>query len=688
MLSSLSVFLMLMFLAGLCDMCPVLQWAGNNETTLKFLTRMKIVSNDTFSNCDKSVHHLLMDDLGIEEVSHNALEDFYNLKSLSLSGNYISALSPFLLEYKRGLESFNIANNRLERIEDGTFEYLDNVKVIELQFNNISFIGPDAFSRNLRVLQTVNVSHNALTYGEPWPFIPETDPTDGEDLVFDLEYNHISEFRNSPNWTYDLVSPFEYDVKLSFNNITNIHIDDVVHIYNPGFQGNTFVEYLSFKINASENPFFCDCNVYPFASYLRDSLFYFYRVDEFRYRCNSPDSLSQEDFLHDIPLEQFVCNVTENCPDGCICQERPYYGYLHVNCSFMYGSNQQPMNTLPLTLPTSKNGKISLHLDGHYIALLEQRDYLPQLVNLTLSFNKLVHIDPKALTSMSDRQYLDLSHNYLKYVPKEIQYFKTNKVRIGSNRFECNCNMTWMAQWLNLDSNAPAYNAQCEYDDGSERYFIRDITDSLLKCSFENLIIIISVVVGILIAIIIGAVVTARRCPYETKVLMFRLFGVHPADKYRVDLEEPRQYDIYVSHYEHDLQARQWVKSKFLRKLEENQKRKFKVFYFERDLNAGTDMYDELVTHMKQCRRIVFILTNDFFNDEKNIFEADQAEIEHRASDNLHGRVIYLLWNESVREKIKLDPWKSRMEGKRVLCPDDKFFWSKMRYELPIKGVP
>lgn len=125
-----------------------------------------------------------MDDLEIKEIAPNAFEIFYNLKSLSLSRNNISVLSPFLLELKRGLEFLNIGNNRLERIEDGTFKSLDTLSVIELRHNNISFIGLEAFPRNLRILQTVKVSHNFLTYIEPWPFLPETNPTDGEDLVF------------------------------------------------------------------------------------------------------------------------------------------------------------------------------------------------------------------------------------------------------------------------------------------------------------------------------------------------------------------------------------------------------------------------------------------------------------------------------------------------------------------------
>ena len=682
----LPLYVALVLLVQVCTMCPAPVLDANNETQLIFFTPMKSVTNDTLSSCDKSVQHLILENLGIEEVSSNAFEDFYNLKYLSLANNNISVLSSVLLDYKRALETFKINNNRLERIEEGTFKHLDRVRYIEIQVNNISYIAPEVFPKNLRLLHTVNASYNALTYMEPWAYLPETYPNDNDDVTFDLKYNNIAEFRNSVNWTYDLIEPFEYDIQMSFNNITT-QLTDIKTQYHPDFQGNDLTEFLSFRINLTHNPFFCDCNLYPFAEQIQNQLFFlFYQTDEYRYLCSTPDALRGMDFLHEVPLDKFVCNVTEDCPVGCRCQEQPYHGHLLVDCSLMGGYTGTRMYRLPLKLPAPKQGKISLHLDGHYITMLEPRDYLPQLVNLTLGWNKLTYLEPNALKNMSNLKYLDISHNRLSYLPKDMQYFTTEKVRIESNPFVCDCNMTWMDVWVSLYPSAAAYHVQCSEEDG-DRYYIRDIS-SKLQCDYSLIITIVVVVVGVLIALIIVAVITAHRCPYETKVMLFRLFGVHPADKYRIDSEETRQFDIYLSHYEHDLQARQWVRSKFLRKLEENQKRKYKVFYSERDPIGGTGKYDELLTNMRQSRRIVFILTNEFFEDENNIWEADQAEIEHRSCDKSHGRVIYILWNESIREKIKSEPWKSRIEGKRVLCPDEKLFWSKMRYELPIKLLP
>ncbi|XP_061168892.1 slit homolog 2 protein-like [Saccostrea echinata] len=676
-------FVFCLFFSCVLSSCPAPQIDGIYKKLI-FNIPLKIVTNDTFRGCDKSVNYINMDGLGIEQVSGNAFDDFYNLVYLTLANNDISLLPSSLLDYKRGIEYFRIDNNRLDRIEDGTFKHFDNVREIHLQNNSIRYMGPNAFPKNLRLLEHVNVSYNSLTYFEPWPFIPEADPGDNIDVVFDFRYNSISEFRNSLNWIYNLIQPYEYAIYLSFNNFSTLTAD-MVYLYNPNYTGDPFPEFLSFRMNVSQNPFFCDCKLYPFVEFLHNSLFYFYKVEDFRYRCAAPYSLVGKDFFHDVPLEDFVCDVTDDCPSGCMCQEQPNNGYLLVNCSFSKDQNGQQMNKLPDKLPNPLYGKISLHLDGHNIRLLENRNYLPKLVNLILSKNRLEDVNQDALESMNSTQHLDLSENKLKYLPKIIQRFTIDKVRINSNQFECDCDMIWMTEWINLVPIEPNYDVKCNRDD--DLLLIRQITAEKLGCKVVLEIVVVIVVLGIVIAIIIGAVVTARRCPYETKVLLYRFFGVHPIPWWP-DPDPHAEYDIYISHYEHDIQARQWVRTKFLQKLEENQKKKYKVFYSERDLNIGGDLFDDLVTNMKKSKRIVFLLTNEFFDDERSIFEADQAEVEHRSSDNLYGRVIYILWNKDIKKRLKSDPWKSRVEGKRVLCPDDRFFWSKMRYELPLKPLP
>jgi Leucine-rich repeat (LRR) protein len=176
--------------------CPAAQVSGSS-LQLIFTTAMKVVTKDRLSDCNKSVTYISMEGLGIEELSENAFGDFYYLEVLKLANNSISILPPHLLDHKRGLVLFTVNNNQLEKIEDGTFKHLDNIRSINLQFNNITYVGPNVFAENLKFLEFVNLSNNSLTYFEPWPFIPKTNPDDGIDVVFDLRNNSISEFRNS-----------------------------------------------------------------------------------------------------------------------------------------------------------------------------------------------------------------------------------------------------------------------------------------------------------------------------------------------------------------------------------------------------------------------------------------------------------------------------------------------------------
>lgn len=51
------VVVIFILLAGVCGMCPMPQSERTNKTTLKFLTMVKTVSNETFRNCDKGLQH-------------------------------------------------------------------------------------------------------------------------------------------------------------------------------------------------------------------------------------------------------------------------------------------------------------------------------------------------------------------------------------------------------------------------------------------------------------------------------------------------------------------------------------------------------------------------------------------------------------------------------------------------------
>lgn len=384
-------------------------------------------------------------------------------------------------------------------------------------------------------------------------------------------------------------------------------------------------------------------------------------------------------FFHNIELSEFVCNKTDKCPPGCVCQERPHINAMVVNCT---GTG---LTTLPEELPEERFGRIHLHLDNNNIQHFTRKNYTSKIVNLTISNNKLSYFSSDARTSMKNLAYLDISGNSLSFVPKEMQSMSFDKTIVTGNPFQCDCNMTWMKEWINVSPGATDRGIECNFDGKYKK--IRDITRELLLCTFEGIAIGLSIGLGSLLAVVIGVAITAKRCPYETKVLVFRFFGIHPRDKYKVDTDTNKEHDVYISFDIEDIQVRQWVKTVFLKKLEEESKRKYKIFCPGRDGSVGDDEATDLITNMNKSRRIVILLSPGYFEQQMRIFESDQAEVEHNATGDANCRVIYLLWNYRMKKNLEQEPWKSRAEGKRILCPDDKFFWHKMRYELPFKTV-
>lgn len=644
-----------------------------------------VLSKSVLSPCPRNITTLDISGQSLQTLEINAFEEFYALVSIDMYNNEIADLPVGLFDqpFKSSLTHINAANNKITALNNDLFKNNFNLIGVDLSYNEISFVDSNVFHEDLTKLKTVNIAHNNMTYFEPWPYVPNTyDRADGDRLQFDMSHNQISNFTNKMNWTYNLREPFNYRVELQFNNISQLSTEMFYQYRDVADQPSILTEFLAYELNATNNAFFCDCNLYDIARDLQSSLFLYFRVDEYRYRCGSPAHLAGVDYLHDITLDKLICNRTDNCPTNCTCQDLPYLSTLSINCT------KTMLNKLPETIPSfSRNIKyVSLYLHGNMITSIPKTNYTGFIKNLTVSDNKITYIDGEVIKEMEHLEKLDISSNQLKYVPKEIQRLSFDDVKIDRNPFECDCDMIWMADWTKLSNDPEAKQITCSFKD--ETKVIADLTEDDLECTIDKFIIIFSVISGLVVSGIIAGIITAKRCPYETKVLVYKLFRIHPRDRYKVDFSEAMDYDAYLSYDGEDIQVRQWIKTVFMKKLEENGKKKYRFFCPQRDANGGEDYGNSLVTEMSKSKRVFILLSPGFFKDEWRIFEADQAEVEHNGCDDAHPRVVYIIWydqNVDIKEKIQEEPWKSRLAKKKVFSPDEKFFWSKVRYELPVK---
>ena len=75
---------------------------------------------------------------------------------------------------------------------------------------------------------------------------------------------------------------------------------------------------------------------------------------------------------------------------------------------------------------------------------------MAQIKFFDLQYSNITEISSKVVKSMlKSSKYLKISHNKIKFLPREItQAGNTTKIWISNNPYECNCDMMWMRDWL------------------------------------------------------------------------------------------------------------------------------------------------------------------------------------------------------------------------------------------------
>lgn len=76
-------------------------------------------------------------------------------------------------------------------------------------------------------------------------------------------------------------------------------------------------------------------------------------------------------------------------------------------------------------------------------------------------------------------------------------------------------------------------------------YKICEVSESLLNCIYD---VVIGLIIGFLIlfVFVIVVVIWVKKCLYEIKVILYRIFCYYFWDKYCVDNELLVEYDVYV----------------------------------------------------------------------------------------------------------------------------------------------
>nr|CUV66812.1 toll like receptor-1 [Mimachlamys nobilis] len=594
---------------------------------------------------------------------------FYSLRGLYLTNNNITSIDneTFSSCFQR-VAKLDLSYNDLVTLPSGIFDGFIFLEVLNLSYNSIQHIDNSVFEHDkLTYLTEVYLGNNNLLTFEPWAYVLQSL------RLFDLSNNSISNFSNSIGWKYDLTEPYNTLVSLQNNNLTDWR-DDFLLQYNPG--GDVGVDLISYTMDFRNNPWMCDCHVHNIVSRFQETFFLHIGSDIFKLKCMTPYQLHNQGMMYIPRLKELVCNITTDCPDRCLCQKQPENKIIIVDCS------GKGFRSLPKQLPLLQDEyKYVLNFSYNSISKVATQNYMNKIQTLDLQGNGLKEIESAAISDTHELKFINLKNNDLKTIPNTMQKIVFEMADLSNNPFVCDCDMIWMAGWIKRSpADTQGRDMKCTYDEETQ-YTIIDVTSTLLDCSYD-LLIGLAVGFGVLLVVVLIAMVWAKRCPYETKVLLYRFFGFHPRDRYIVDREFGRESNIYVSFDDQNIHIRQWVSKKLVAKLEPT----YKLFIPERDLPIGNDRSEETITHLENSKRIIIVLSDGYDENQWCAFECQRAEI----LDFNEGRIIYIKYHDSVSELLREEPWKTRVHNRKMFSPggtksERRWFWDKLRYELPIE---
>lgn len=602
----------------------------------------------------------------ISMLNNETFDKMWNIEVLDCSYNNIANLTADVFKYLRTITHLYISNNQLTTLPLEFFYNKDNLIVVDLSYNYISHIPLIVFNYSLNNIKEVLLHHNLLTTFEPWAVFRQGISN------LDLRFNNISSFSNHYNYTYSGRSIYDTaSTDLRNNSIRLWHDWYLMQYNNPSRHVGVEVITIEIPTDIRENPLVCDCNVHNLVTSLRRSFYKWTKTDSLTIRCYDPPKLRDKRIMYDINPLEFVCNVSNDCPQGCLCQDIPEQRIMKITCTGL------GLKEVPPIVPLGNYGNIHMHLDDNEITRLDNVSYVNTVTLLTIANNSLSFIADVVMNAIASKENATVNfyNNKLSTIPEGAQNVKYQNTNFMGNSLVCSCDMLWMVDWISL---APAYvdkGLKCSFE--GTTYDIVKLDDSLLKCHNRGNVVLI-VVVAIALVIVLAVIITAKRCPYETKVLIYKIFRIHLSDKYKVNKTEDIEFDMYTSFDEEDPYVRQWLKKVLYKKLED--KASYKLCLSTRNGKAGSE--SEIRLELIEKSKLLLIIFSDGY-DRNPWCQYEAAYAETLACNDR--RVLYLIYDKSAEEQAKSDPWLSKMKTRKVFRVKDRMLWAKFKYELARK---
>ncbi len=667
-----------------------------------------------------SLHTLDASHNQIKSLEKSIFNGIRNLKELQLSHNRIEYTNSSCFNKLSGLEILLLDHNEICRLSNDSFAGLDSLIELNLSHNKISNIPETLFTS----LSHLNILHLRDNFIENVHFYPtslkyidlSSNPLKGDkglttrvhSKIFQALFSGTSSVNLSSAYSgHDYVKRkyritvgnlnpsgsiletllFYYlDEMLQGSSLHNFKQNVILHNTKMGhlgldlyfslfFDPEDILNHVNFDIG--NNQLECGCK----------DIYTYFKINELyndkdlhnkfyinNWICESPRLVKGVPFLK-VPqrIFKFCTENLDNCPTNCACyKDIQKMDRVTVDCTGVY------MTKLPTTVPDGT--EVLLISESNLTTLCEPHKYLSNLTEIDVSGNGITEICDKFLTTLNNTKLniLNLRYNYLLSLPKGIQNLNNSMIFLTGNKFECDCENTWLKYWLLSSRPTLIPDTKSLLCKNVESTYFLEIDDTILSdlCT-DNTVSWLGLAIGSTVALVVVLVIVFLMYKFwkSIKVWCFVKFNWHPFDQGDMDDNiENMDYDVFISYSHLDLT---WVRENLMEFLHENG---YSVCLHEKDWPVGVLITENILLSVKHSRRMIMVLSENYLSSEWCRVEFQAA---HRAV--LEGRTKYLIMIALEHVALKNLPAEIDFYVKThtFLEVDNASFQQRLMYAMP-----
>ncbi|KAK6177660.1 hypothetical protein SNE40_015717 [Patella caerulea] len=539
--------------------------------------------------------------------------NFPRIQHLDLRHNKITQLPK--LSCVRELVILRLSNNQIQVLRAGIFDGLTKLRQVYLSRNRIHTIEMGVFHDELKELNVINLRENDLTEVDVVWLLGMTHMI----CLADVRTNKITKLTNKSNFTMDPSKKYGPSrIYLHNNELRILDTQMLDAIGNP--LASLLSNLLYWRLTLIRNPWHCDCRIHPVAKLYSGTalrtLMAAVNGTSNDFICNTPPNLRGQCGLLHQNLSDFVCNITDFCPSGCLCQEQPEADRMVINCQ------NAGLAEMPKRLPFHE--KLFLNFQNNSIGILPELPYMVRIVHLDISDNNLTNISSELASSADKLKYLNLANNRLKYLPETIQKLLPTEIDLSNNMLICSCDTLWLNDWFESKPHIKnRSNITCSTANGDQKITIDNLQPDEFNCRGSNSET-IRIVLGIFSSLAILLTIGIIRFRFEI-MASYHIY-ILPKMKLKWTPEVPEneleQHDIFVLVNDEHAPDRLWVIENLIPYFDQNFIKSYISF---RDGIIGEVTADANITNIHNSRTVLAVISKSLLDDRLKRFELKES---------------------------------------------------------------